>query len=52
MKLIFSDLDGTLLTTNKQILPENILALKHWIEGRYRHEKDRVLRKMRSDKTK
>ena len=26
MKLIFSDLDGTLLTTNKQILSENILT--------------------------
>ena len=32
MKLIFSDLDGTLLTTNKQILSENILTLKHWIQ--------------------
>ena len=33
MKLIFSDLDGTLLTTNKQILSENILTLKKWIEA-------------------
>ena len=37
MKLIFSDLDGTLLTTNKQILSENILTAMKKCRQMYDH---------------